>query len=52
MEYKQSLLLKKLEELRKEEAQLPIDRDKELKKNNEIISIIKEAQEDCTNSSI
>ena len=52
MEYRQSLLLKKLEELRKEEAQLPIDRDKEIKKNDNIISIIKEAQEDCTNSSI
>lgn len=46
MEYEQGLIAKKLAELKKEEKQLPIKRDKEINKNNEIIKIIKEAQEE------
>ena len=52
MEQKQSLLAKKLAELQKESEELPIARDKEIKKNDEIISIIKEAREENINSSI
>ena len=51
-EHKQSLIRKRYEELRKELEELPIERDKEFKKNDEIIAIIKEAQEENLNSSI
>lgn len=43
LEYKLSLIRKRYEELKKEEAELPIERDKEINKNNDIILTVKQA---------
>lgn len=49
-QYKQSLIRKRYEELQAELKQLPIDRDNEIKKNDNIILMINEAlQENKTN---